>query len=81
MWITDAAPIRPLAWECPYAARVALKRRGEKNECVSCWRWSKQGWDTQLLGLRLRTSDITSIIRADSTPLDGAVGGRFIPGL
>ena len=31
MWVTDAAPIRPLARELPYVAGVALKFKKKKN--------------------------------------------------
>ena len=31
-WPADAAPIRPLAWELPYAAGVALKRRQQQQQ-------------------------------------------------
>ena len=30
--LADAALIRPLAWEFPYAARAALERKKKKNE-------------------------------------------------
>ena len=30
--LAAAAPIGPLAWELPYAAGVALKRKKKKNE-------------------------------------------------
>ena len=32
LWLAVVAPIRPLAWEPPYAASVALKRK-KKKEC------------------------------------------------
>ena len=30
--LAAVAPIRPLAWELPYAAGVALKRQGKKEK-------------------------------------------------
>ena len=32
LWPAAAAPIRPLAWELPYAAGVALKKAKDKNK-------------------------------------------------
>ena len=31
LWPADIAPIRPLAWEHPYAVGVALKRQEKKR--------------------------------------------------
>ena len=31
LWLAAVAPIRPLAWEPPYAMDVALKRKEEKK--------------------------------------------------
>ena len=33
-WAMAAALIRPLAWEVPYAARVALKRKKKKLNSI-----------------------------------------------
>ena len=31
VWVTDAALIKPLAWEPPYAVSAALKNRNKKH--------------------------------------------------
>ena len=36
LWLAAAAPIRPLAWEPPYAAGVALKRQKKILLSVYC---------------------------------------------
>ena len=33
-WPAAAAPIRPLAWQVPYAVRVVLKGQKKKKECT-----------------------------------------------
>ena len=35
LWLAAAAPIRPLAWEPPYAAGSALKKKAKKEKYVS----------------------------------------------
>ena len=32
--LAAAGPIRPLAWEPPYAVSVALKKTKEKEKCI-----------------------------------------------
>ena len=41
LWLAAAAPIRPLAWEPPYAAGVALKRQKKIIKCI-LWTLTKQ---------------------------------------
>ena len=35
LWLAAAAPIQPLAWELPYTASVALKRKKKKEKRIS----------------------------------------------
>ena len=45
LWLSPAAtvPIRPLAWEPPYAADVALKGQRDKKKCIryKCTKYKK----------------------------------------
>jgi len=35
LWLAAAAPIRPLAWEPPYAISVALKKANKQTKIIS----------------------------------------------
>ena len=37
--LAATAPIRPLAWEPPYAAGAALKSKTKQNKTLSKWHW------------------------------------------
>ena len=39
LWLAAVAPIRPLAWEPPYATGTALKRKKRKKKKVSPKAW------------------------------------------
>ena len=46
LWLwhrTDAAPIQPVVWECPYAAGIVLKRKRRKERRKERKKGRKEG--------------------------------------